>query len=296
MINTVFNVQRFCVKDGPGIRTTVFFKGCMLNCEWCHNPESKSPKPVLVFHKNKCILCGDCARICANHKLTDKHLINRDNCVACGKCLEKCFGALEICGKEMTVDEILSEALLDLDFYKNSGGGITLSGGEPLYNSQFTKELLRQAKLKGLHTCIETCGYSKWEDLEKILPFVDIFLWDIKETDELLHKKYTGVSNRLILENLYKLNDKGAQIILRCPIIPTYNDREEHFAELAKIANKLDGVVQIEIMPYHPLGKSKSEDIGEEYPISELNFPTKHQVDEWVKTISDKTNKKVIKN
>ncbi len=290
---TIFNIQRFCVKDGPGIRTTVFFKGCHLNCVWCHNPESKSPKPILTFRKNKCISCGECVAVCPNHTIAENHLIDRKNCTVCGKCVSACVGALEICGKEMTVEQILQEVSLDADFYKNSGGGLTLSGGEPLLNIEFITQLLSRAKQMGIHTCIETCGHARWEDIKKVAEFVDIFLWDIKETDDSLHKKYTGVSNKLILENLYKLNDLGARIILRCPIIPGFNDREDHFAQIANLANQLSGVEQIEIMPYHPLGKSKSEDIGESYPLPDLTFPSKFQVDEWIKTISYKTNKKV---
>lgn len=296
MKNTIFNIQKFCIKDGPGIRTTVFLKGCNLNCVWCHNPESKSAKPVLMFNKDKCRLCGECARVCSNHQIGGEHLIDRKTCVACGKCVQVCSGALSICGEEKTAEEIIAEVLKDSAFYKNSGGGLTLSGGEPLYNIAFTKEILQLAKQNELHTCLETCGFSSWENIQSILDFVDIFLWDLKETDPKLHKEYTGVSNELILENLNKLNNAGAKIILRCPIIPGYNDRQEHFLNIANIANQLDNIMQVEIMPYHPLGKGKSQEIGEKYLLDQVTFPTKEQVKKWVKSISNKTNKKVLSN
>lgn len=292
----VFNIQKFCVNDGPGIRTTVFLKGCMLNCLWCHNPESKSTKPQVMLNESRCIGCGACMKKCPNglHNFDGRvHNFNRSECTVCGKCAESCVGALEICGKEMTVDEIMIEVMKDAAFYKNSGGGITVSGGEPLAHPQFTLTLLKAAKEAGLHTCIETCGYAKWEDIEAISAYVDIFLWDVKETDSSLHKKYTGVPNERILDNLRRLSGIGASIVLRCPIIPGYNDRAEHLTAIGELATELDGVDHIEVEPYHSLGSHKCTELGYEYKLSDVESPENDTVNAWIDTISSATSKEV---
>ena len=203
MTSNVFNIQKFCVNDGPGIRTTVFIKGCPLNCLWCHNPESKNLKSELLFRSDKCTLCGRCVPACplGLHTVSaEGHIFDREKCVACGKCAEACFAdALEIAGKKTSVEDVLKEVMKDEAFYKNSGGGMTLSGGEPMLNFDFTLELLKQGKEKGLHICMETCGFADSEKYKAVAPYVDIFLWDYKLTSPELHKKYTGVDNGLIL-------------------------------------------------------------------------------------------------
>ena len=289
----LFNIQRFCVKDGPGIRTTVFLKGCPLDCKWCHNPESKSQKPVLAFNKNKCVNCKKCLSVCPKQAILEVGVINRELCNLCNQCVNVCCGALEVWGEELTPEQVLEILLKDKDFYDNSGGGITISGGEPLFQAEFTKQILCLAKQNGLHTAIETCGFTKWENLKRVLPYVDLFLFDIKETDAILHKKYTGVDNKLILENLNKLNDCGANIVLRCPIIPNYNDREEHFKNIAELSNRLKNVSQIEIMPYHSLGKTKSLQIGENYNV-QAELVTREQIKLWQQTLQKYTHKKVV--
>lgn len=295
----VFNIQRFSVNDGPGIRTTVFLKGCMLNCLWCHNPESKSPKPQLMFHESKCIGCGNCLKVCPKglHTMgeTGAHLIDRGACEACGTCAADCAGALEIVGKEMTVEEILEEVRKDELFYVNSGGGMTVSGGDPLMCPEFTLELLKAAKACGLHTCMETSGHAKWQDIEKLMPYVDLFLWDVKETDPVRHKEYTGVTNERILSNLRRLNGAGAEIVLRCPLIPGLNDREEHLKAIAGLAEELSGVQRVDVEPYHPLGKSKCEDLGKEYALGDLSFTEEDVVSFWIGTIQAGTSKPVQK-
>lgn len=295
MENIVFNIQRFCVKDGPGIRTTVFLKGCPLNCEWCHNPESKTKEKQIAFNIDRCISCGKCVNVCTQNAILQIGVLQREKCNLCGKCVEDCVGALEVWGQEITCEQVFNEVLLDKDFYNNSGGGLTISGGEPLYNIDFTLQLLTMAKQYGINTCVETCGFSKWQNLEKIMPFVDLFLYDIKETDVLLHKKHTGVDNKLILENLFKLDKFGAKIVLRCPIIPSCNDREEHFKAIGELANNLNGVTHIEVMPYHPLGKSKSQQLGMDYKVKGT-FTSEEQIQNWINRIGLYTNKKVIKN
>ena len=210
---TIFDIKGFALNDGPGIRTTVFMKGCPLDCLWCHNPESKSRKSELFFDSRKCVGCRSC-EVCPYgcHVFTDtEHIFNREKCIACGKCAAECYtDALELVGTEKSVEEIIAEVMKDEAFYENSGGGMTLSGGEPMFQFDFTYELLKRAKENGLHTCIETCGFAKWEQYEKIADLVDIFLFDYKETDPGKHKEFTGVTNELILENLKKHKNDGA--------------------------------------------------------------------------------------
>ena len=291
---TIFNIQKFSVNDGPGIRTTVFMKGCPLDCIWCHNPESKSAKCEIFYDSSKCIECRMCESICPNkcHIFSSEHhAYERKDCTACGECAKACItNALEMVGYKKSVDEILEEVLKDKIFYENSGGGITLSGGEPMYQFEFTHELLKEAKKQGLHICMETCGFAKEESYRKIADLVDIFLFDYKETNSHKHKEFTGVSNELIIKNLMMLDALGCKIILRCPIIPTLNDTEEHLAGIADIANKLNNILEINNEPYHPLGKGKAQNLGREYALDDLSFPENAEVEKWIENISSKTN------
>ena len=271
---TVFNIQRFCVNDGPGIRTTVFLKGCPLSCVWCHNPESQRFEPEMLFYKDKCTGCGRCKGITAAYK--DFVCFN---------------GAKEICGKTVTSDEVTTEVLNDKPFYENSGGGVTLSGGEPLAQYDFSLELLKKAKENGIHTAIETCGYAEKSKILEIAKYVDLFLFDCKETDPELHKKYTGVDNKVILENLKALSDTGSKIILRCPIIPGFNDRAEHFKGISEIADKFSGIEHIEIEPFHPLGESKYSALSREY--ADIQPPDTETADKWIEQIKLGTKKEV---
>lgn len=296
---TVFNIQRFCVNDGPGIRTTVFLKGCMLDCLWCHNPESKSSHPQLMLHPSRCLGCLECLTACEKglHSFSEDgaHLIKRDACDACGKCAEVCVGALEICGREYTAEEVIAEVMKDATFYKTSGGGMTISGGEPFMQHEFALELLRLAKENGINTAIETSGYVKEEILKKFIPYVDVFLWDFKESDEELHKKFTGVSNAPIRRNLDILNKEGAAVVLRCPLIEGYNLREEHLINIGKTAEALSAVIRVEVEPYHPMGSSKCESLGCEYPLGDMGFLDDEIAKNAIKTISEHTTKLVKK-
>ncbi len=291
---TVFNIQKFSVNDGPGIRTTVFLKGCPLNCIWCHNPESKLTQPEIFYDKEKCILCGKCGALCptGSHIFdSNAHTFNRKTCTACGKCADICVAtALDIAGKTYTVEQVLKEVLKDKMFYDNSGGGITLSGGEPMLQFDFSSELLKASKNAGLHTCMETCGFSKSENYQKIAQFTDIFLFDYKETNPAKHKEFTGVTNELILKNLFMLDSMGCKTILRCPIVPSLNDRQDHFEGIAKVANSLKNVIEINIEPYHPLGQSKAMRLDKGYPLGDLDFPEKETVKAWEHIIAEKTN------
>ena len=299
MKHIIFNIQKFSVNDGPGIRTTVFMKGCMLNCIWCHNPESKSIRPQVFLNPRRCVGCGECIKACPHslHAFSEDgtHTIDRQKCVFCGSCVDACIGALEMSGKEMTVDEIIAEVMKDKTFYDNSGGGMTVSGGDPMLHPAFTLALLKAAKEKGLHTCIETSGFAKWEDVEALIPYVDLFLWDFKESDPVRHKEFTGVSNERILDNLHRLDAAGGKVVLRCPLIPGYNVRDEHLSAIASLANELTHVVRIDVEPYHPLGKSKSEAIGETYALADMTFPPDSDVKEWIAAIAEKTNVPVQK-
>ncbi len=295
MTAKILTVQRFCLNDGPGIRTTVFFKGCPLHCRWCHNPESISFKSELLFELEKCVYCGKCAASCkTGAHLFEKggHAVIRENCTLCNECVSVCrFGALEIAGKEATTEEIAAEVLKDLSFYKNSGGGVTLSGGEPMAQPRAATELLTKLKEKGVHTAVETSGAGEKEDYEKIAKVTDLFLYDLKLSTEELYREYTGGSLKTVLENLRLLNSLEKDIILRLPIIKGVNDNAAHFEFAAAIANSLPFVKGVEIMPYHSLGENKQKRLGKEAK----GFPTpeKEEIEGYVKALSALCNKPV---
>ena len=299
-MGTVFNIQKFCVNDGPGIRTTVFFKGCPLNCLWCHNPESKGLRQELFFDPGKCITCGSCIPVCPHgcHTLTASrgHGFDRTRCIVCGACAGACpAGAMELVGREMTAAEILEEVEKDAPFYQNSGGGMTLSGGEPMLQFDFVLSLLRQAKERELHTAMETCGFAPAEHYRAVAAYTDLFLFDYKVTDPELHCRCTGVSNEKILTNLRLLDSLGAKTVLRCPIIPGINDTAEHFSGIARVAESLTHIQGVDVEPYHPLGAGKSALLGREYPLGDLPFPEKDTVEEWIRAIQAGTRISVRK-
>lgn len=277
----IFDIQRFSLHDGPGIRTTVFLKGCPLHCIWCHNPESWSRKPQLMFSAEKCRQCMACAGSCPNSVHIQKlgeHVLDDKNCDACGKCVTQCaYGALKMSGEEMDVDTVLKEVCADKSYYDNSGGGVTISGGEPMLQFSFLQTLLREAKKQGLHTCLETGGFAQKEEFESIRKDVDLFLFDIKHTDDAAHKKYTGVSNQRILANLDDLYRKGAKLRLRCPLIPGINDTDEHIAGIAALTRKYPELCGVEILPYHDMGKGKWNQIGREYELRDLKSTDQEQ-------------------
>ena len=295
MKGTVFHIQRMSLQDGPGIRTTVFLKGCPLRCLWCHNPESYVKKPQLMFHREKCVHCGACRDVCNLHAVSgDGHTVDCKDCTACGACAEACpYDALEICGREMTAEEVMDEVIKDTAFYEMSGGGITLSGGEPLYQPAFAAEIARLARERNISVFLETSGYAPWEAAALVAPYVDVFLYDCKETDPVLHKKFTGAENGMILENLHRLNEMQKRIVLRCPIIPGYNDRTDHFEGIARIANEHASVERIDIEPYHALGVCKREQLGMSVP-ADIPVPAKADCEAWADTIRQMTGKAVV--
>ena len=263
----VFNVQRFSLHDGPGIRTTVFLKGCPLHCIWCHNPESWNAKPELMYRGASCIGCGECVRVCAEnaHALQDgMHMFDRARCKGCLRCADVCPSAtLSAVGEEKSVEEILAIVLRDQHFYAD-GGGMTVSGGEPFAQSAFLLALLQAAKEHGVHTAIETSGAAQPTDLLAVLPYADLFLYDCKMMPGDAHKRYVGCDGKALVENLHLLDAHAADIILRCPIIPGINDTSAHFSYLAELASKVKHICAIHIEPYHTAGVSKAKDLGRE--------------------------------
>lgn len=296
MKGNIFNIQRFSINDGPGIRTTVFLKGCPLSCAWCHNPESNSPLPDIFYDPVKCAGCGKCEKICKNAQHvfdSGEHIFLRSSCTLCMDCVSACpAGAFEICGKEITPEDILSEVLRDKEFYEESGGGVTLSGGEPLMQYDFAAEILKKSKEYGIHTAVETSGYCK-KDLSEIRKFVDLWLYDIKLFPENKHIEYTGVSNKIILDNLYFLDNAGAKIILRCPIIPDINLNKDHFNEIAKLAESLKNIEAVHFEPYHPLGTSKAEKLGRIQRYDKKELLSGDEILPFAAIVKDKTNVKI---
>lgn len=289
MKGSIFNIQRFSVNDGPGIRTTVFFKGCPLDCAWCHNPESKSSDPEMSFDAKRCVGCGRCAAVCpqqchafANHL----HTLRRERCEQCGACAQACIrGALERVGRTVDEEEVVREVLRDEVFYEASGGGMTVSGGEPMAQPEFLASLLHLAKSRGLNTAIETSGFAAWKHFESILADVDFFLFDVKETNLQRHLEFVRAPLKPIQENLRRLDDAGAAIILRCPLIPDYNVRNDHFEGIAAIANRLKNVLRVELEPYHPLGAAKARNIGREYRVESEVFPSQEMSQQWLEQL-----------
>ena len=255
----IFDIERSSYVDGPGIRTTVFFKGCNLRCAWCHNPESQSAKPQMMFFKNKCTGCGKCKEKCPN---------SLETCSLCGRCTLYCpHDARDICGKEYTVDEVMREILKDKVFYENSGGGVTFSGGECMLQIDFLEEILKACKENGIHTAVDTAGHVPFACFERILTYTDLYLYDIKCYDSEKHKEFTGVSNELILSNLKRLLESGKNVWIRIPIIPTVNDTEEELQRIKEYLSSCGIPEKVELLPYHAMGEHKYAAIGKEIQI-----------------------------
>ena len=292
----LFNIQHFSLHDGPGIRTVLFFKGCPLDCIWCHNPEGKSIAKTLSFLREHCVFCGKCALVCpvGAHTFEDGELrISRNKCTKCGKCAQACnFGALEIIGKEYTIEDILSEVEKDSAYY-GENGGVTISGGEPFLQFQALITLLKELKENGYHICIETSGFTTREKISEAAKYTDMFLFDYKESRNDRHLEYTGVKQDEILKNLDALDSLNTEVMLRCPIIPGINDYEKHLKKIAETANKHTCIKGIELMPYHPLGIAKAENIGEEYSYDNDSFAETELVENYCEMIKMHTCKKV---
>lgn len=263
---SVLRLQRFSLHDGPGIRTTVFLKGCPARCPWCHNPESQAPGPELMLFPERCLRCGACATACSNG-------LDRSRCTACGACAEACpAGARQIVGRTATAAEVLEEASRDRVFFDESGGGVTFSGGEPLAQPAFLRELLLGARELGLSTAVDTCGFAPRETLLGLQPLVDLFLYDLKLLDEARHERLTGLPLSPILGNLEAVAAAGARVWLRVPVVPGLTDDEEALARAASLAARLR-LARVELLPYHATGSGKLHRLGRESPLEGLVPP-----------------------
>jgi len=272
MEGVLFNIQRYSLHDGPGIRTIPFLKGCPLSCKWCSNPESQRPQPELIFKKNDCIRCGKCVDICPQRALsvTNPYFIDRSACIQCGKCCEVCpTQALEMKGKRMTVADVMRELQKEENLYRRSGGGITLSGGEPLAQPEFARELLKACKAKGWHTAIETTGFTQPEVIDEVFPYVDLALADIKAINPTVHLSNTGVDNRRILENLIRMSFI-TKVIVRIPVVQGVNDNIEEIRSIGEFARLMSNVDTIHLLPYHSYGENKYQLLGRIYPLGDV--------------------------
>jgi pyruvate formate lyase activating enzyme len=280
----VFDIKKFSIHDGPGIRTTVFFKGCPLNCQWCHNPESQAPQRELIVRTSRCIQCGACLQACSHGAVVregDKFLVATGRCQLCGACVEACYAeARQIVGQVMTAAEVMAEVERDLAFYDQSGGGVTFSGGEPLAQPEFLGVLLGACRRAGIHTAVDTCGYAPWSVLDAIRDDVDLFLYDLKLMDDQQHRRLTGVSNRTILQNLRRLSEGGAAIVLRLPVIPGINDDPDNVRALAAFAAALPHLQGIDLLPYHPTAVDKYARMNRAYGLQATRPPDAEQLAE----------------
>jgi pyruvate formate lyase activating enzyme len=275
---TVFNIMRFSVHDGPGIRTTVFLKGCPLQCAWCHNPEALPGAPVLVYRPDRCLACGDCVDACPQHAIREsegKFEALPELCARCGTCAEACAAeARELIGRPMTVGDVMREVERDSPFYRESGGGVTFSGGESLLQHRFLVELLRACAGSGFHTVVDTSGYASPDVLYRVAGLTDLFLYDLKSVNEEIHRRFTGVSGALIRGNLERLASWGKKVVIRMPIVPGINDSPENIETAGRFIAALGNVVRIELIPYHTIGIDKYERLGIPYSLAGVQTPS----------------------
>lgn len=286
----VTNIQRYSLNDGPGIRTTVFVKGCRLSCPWCHNPECISFDQDIYFDQNKCQQCGHCTRICPERAcgLELAGRIDRSKCSKCFKCILECpYKALVLVGKWITPEEAFREVARDALFYGNSKGGITISGGEPLEHPDFCVELLRKCKALGFHTALDTTGFAPWAVVQEVARYVDLFLYDVKHLDPDVHEATVGVSNERILENLESLILAGRKVRIRIPLIPSFNYDYPNIQAFVNLACKLKRVDGVDLLPYHRYAQRKYEMLGRPYPLNGVEEVSKEQARQYAKLFEE---------
>jgi len=283
MTGFVFSIERYALQDGPGIRTLVFLKGCPLNCSWCANPESQVYTPQILYFRNKCASCGRCIELCPQGAIQSDDefglITDPDRCTLCGICIDACYyGAREMSGKEVEVREVLEVIERDRMFYDMTGGGVTLSGGEPLLQTGFVRELTRECRERGIHTAIETTLFADKESVKRGLEYIDLVFVDIKHLDSRIHELFTGVRNERILENIEMIDNQGMQFIIRVPFIPGFNDDDGTQRLIYQWAAKLKNLKWIEILPYHRLGMGKYQGLARSYPMEEISPVSKQSL------------------
>ena len=282
MAGTTFNILRYTVDDGPGLRSTVFLKGCPLKCPWCANPESQHPYPEVSFRPAMCIGCGRCAMSCPEQAIKiveGKALIDRDKCRRCMTCVDACLNtAMVRMGDEKTVDDVWKVVRRDRDYYEESGGGVTASGGEPLAQADFVVEIFSKLHEEGIHTCLDTTGFASKETLDKVLPLTDLVLFDLKHMDSKKHEEVVGVPTEPIHENLRRIVDAGVEVTIRIPYIPGFNDDDENMKATAEFVKEVAPNSKVNILPYHEYGRNKYESVGMEYAMPPTEKPSEEQL------------------
>jgi len=282
MVGTILDIKHYAIHDGPGIRTTVFLKGCPLSCEWCHNPESQRERPEILYYEDRCTLCGACISTCQQGAIGldgGRLVLDQSLCIGCGDCVNVCpNGARELAGRQMSVEQVVSEVVKDTLFYEESGGGVTFSGGEPLLQAGFVRAVAARCAELDIHTALDTSGHATEKELLRVADVIDLFLYDIKVVDDAIHLAHTGVSNRSILRNLRVLDEMRKRIWIRFPLVPGVNDDEGSLSDLVDLLAPLSAVEAIQVLPYHRAGAGKYRRLGREYIFAKTEEPSGEDV------------------